>query len=35
MVCNKMTLLSSNRLCDYDLPTPITFICTLFSSLPF
>lgn len=29
MVCNKMTLLSSNRLCDYDLPTPITFICTL------
>ena len=29
MVCNKMTLLSSNRLCDYNLPTPITFICTL------
>ena len=29
MVCNKMTLLSSNRLCDYSLPTPITFICTL------
>ena len=29
MVCNTMTLLSSNRLCDYDLPTPITFICTL------
>ena len=29
MVCNKMTLLSSNRLCDYDLPTPITFNCTL------
>ena len=29
MVCNKMTLLSSNRLCDYCLPTPITFICTL------
>ena len=33
MVCNKMTLLSSNRLCDYNLPTPITFICTL-SFLP-
>ena len=33
MVCNKMTLLSSNRLCEYNLPTPITFICTL-SFLP-
>ena len=31
MVCNKMTLLSSNRLCNYNLPTPITFICTLLS----